>query len=95
MKPDEFERIWRIIDVLDPFKAVKAVFFIIQRNINNIIDLLLPVLGKSCEPRAMKKEKAKKEFSHSWDFIKNNKQLSLYRQVPATNTVLTAGSLFF
>jgi len=45
VKPNETQCVWRIIDVFNFFKRVKSVSGVIQRNVDNIIHLLLPISG--------------------------------------------------
>src|SRR5688572_33056118 len=45
MKPDKEECIGRIINVFDRFKPCQGMLFIIQRNFDGVVNLLLPVLS--------------------------------------------------
>ena len=43
MEPDKFQCVGRMIRVLNLSKTVERMFLVIEGNINQIIDLLLPV----------------------------------------------------
>ena len=68
MKPDEINGIRGIIDIGEFFKTICCVFFIIQGNVDGIIDLLLPILREGCELRDMRYEQEENEFSQRMEF---------------------------
>lgn len=63
MKPNKAQGIGRAVCVAYAFKTVECFFFVVQRYVNGVVGLLLPVfLGMRNKEKAMSKEKKERIF---------------------------------
>ena len=69
MKPDELQRIRRIVTVFYLFKSIQCMIFIIQWNIDTIVDLLLPVIQLAVGSKQQAVRKKGNNCFFQWDIV--------------------------